>query len=75
MTTLNLNWVKENFPRINRHDYSQWACLRPMTPNMMPVIKQSAGNKRVFYNTGHGHLGWTLGPATAHKLSKLIWSN
>ena len=67
-----LDWVHENFPQINTHDYTQWACLRPMTPNMMPVIKQSAKNPRVFYNTGHGHLGWTLGPATGLRVAQLI---
>lgn len=67
-----LAWVHENFPNINTHDYTQWACLRPMTPNMMPIIKQSNKCKKVFYNTGHGHLGWTLSPATAKELVELI---
>lgn len=67
-----LNWVHENFPKINTHDYSSWACLRPMTPNMMPIVKQSDMHPKVFYNTGHGHLGWTLGPATAAQVVKLI---
>lgn len=60
-----LDWVHTNFPNINTHDYSQWACLRPMTPNMMPIIEQSKKHSKVFYHTGHGHLGWTLSPATA----------
>ncbi len=35
-----------------------------MMPNMMPRV--GAGNRKgVFYNTGHGHLGWTLSAATA----------
>jgi D-amino-acid dehydrogenase len=60
-----LKWVHTNFPKINTHDYTQWACLRPMTPNMMPIIRQSKKHDKVYYNTGHGHLGWTLGPYTA----------
>lgn len=67
-----LDWVHTNFPNINTHDYSQWACLRPMTPNMLPVIKQSKKNTRVFYHAGHGHLGWTLSPATAKQVVELI---
>ena len=67
-----LKWVHENFPNINTHDYSQYACLRPMTPNMMPIIKQSDKSAKVFYNTGHGHLGWTLGPYTGKTVTKLI---
>lgn len=67
-----LKWVRTNFPEINTHDYTSWCCLRPMTPNMMPVVKQSKTNSRVFYNTGHGHLGWTVSPATAVLLTKII---
>ena len=67
-----LDWVHTNFPNINTHDYTQWACLRPMTPNMLPVIKQSKKNTKVFYHAGHGHLGWTLSPATAKKVVELI---
>lgn len=67
-----LDWVHINFPNIDTHDYSSWACLRPMTPNMMPIVKQSKSNKKVFYNTGHGHLGWTLAPYTAQLVSEMI---
>lgn len=67
-----LDWVHTNFPNINTHDYSSWACLRPMTPNMMPITKQSDKNDKVYYNTGHGHLGWTLAPYTAKLISDQI---
>lgn len=67
-----LDWVHTNFPKINTHDYSSWACLRPMTPNMMPIVRRSLNNDRVYYHTGHGHLGWTLSPATAKNLVELI---
>ena len=67
-----LDWVHKNFPNINTHDYTSWACLRPMTPNMLPVIKQSKKNTKVFYHAGHGHLGWTLSPATAKQVVELI---
>jgi D-amino-acid dehydrogenase len=67
-----LNWVHTNFPDINTHDYSQWACLRPMTPDMMPIVQQSKNNPKVFYHVGHGHLGWTLSPATAKNVVSLV---
>ncbi len=67
-----LKWVHTNFPKINTHDYTSWACLRPMTPNMLPIVKKSEKNSKVFYNTGHGHLGWTLSPETAKQISDII---
>jgi D-amino-acid dehydrogenase len=66
-----LDWVKVNFPHINTKDYISWACLRPMTPNMLPIIKRSKLNN-IYYHFGHGHLGWTLSPATAKQLKELI---
>ena len=42
-----------------------------MMPNMMPKV--GAGRRPgVFYNTGHGHLGWTLSAATAEALGETI---
>ena len=63
-----LNWVKDNFPLVDTRDYKSWACLRPMTPNMMPIVRQSIKEPNVFYHVGHGHLGWTLAPYTAKRL-------
>jgi len=69
-----LKWVKTNFPNMDTSNYSQWACLRPMTPDMIPIVMQSKFNNRVYYHCGHGHLGWTTAPATAVKLTSLIES-
>ncbi len=67
-----INWCIDMFPNINTKDIKPWAGLRPMTPNMLPIIKKS-DNYNVWYNTGHGHLGWTLSAYTANYLvSKFI---
>ena len=67
-----LDWVNVNFPKIDTSNYTSWACLRPMTPNMMPIVRQSKTNPKVYYHVGHGHLGWTLSAGTAKKLSTMI---
>jgi D-amino-acid dehydrogenase len=67
-----LNWVEKNFPGINTRNYTSWACLRPMTPDMMPIVRRSQNNSKVWYHCGHGHLGWTLSLATANELVKQI---
>jgi D-amino-acid dehydrogenase len=67
-----LNWVHKNFPQLDTSNYSSWACLRPMTPNMMPIVKVSDKNPKVIYHTGHGHLGWTVSPATAMQMLNFI---
>jgi D-amino-acid dehydrogenase len=44
-----------------------------MMPDMMPRVMRGR-NPRVFYNTGHGHLGWTLSAATADAVGALVTS-
>jgi len=57
-------WVENHFPAVSTESVVPWAGLRPMMPNMMPRVGRGR-QERVFYNTGHGHLGWTLSAATA----------
>lgn len=48
-----------------------WAGLRPCTPGNVPLI----GRSRItglWYNTGHGSLGWTLSCGSARLLSRLM---
>ena len=60
-----IRWVRKFFPEVQTDRVTPWAGLRPMMPNMMPRV--GAGkNPGVFYNTGHGHLGWTLSAVTAN---------
>lgn len=65
-------WIKKNTPYVDIDQYNPWVGLRPMTPNMMPIVKQSKYNDNVYYNTGHGHLGWTLSAITAHELTEIM---
>ena len=66
-----ISWVKNNFDVISTEHVVPWAGLRPMTPNMLPVVRRSKVPNS-WYNTGHGHLGWTLGAATAETIAENI---
>ena len=64
-------WTRRHFPGINTSRVIPWAGLRPMLPSMLPKV----GRGRlpgVYYNTGHGHLGWTLSAATAEGVADTI---
>lgn len=65
-----IDWTHRNFT-VSTENVVPWAGLRPMMPNMMPVVGKGKRH-RVFYNTGHGHLGWTLSAATAAMISQEI---
>ena len=66
-----VDWVAQCFPGISTRQFTPWAGLRPMMPNMMPKVG-SGKAPNVFYNTGHGHLGWTLSAATAVSLANTV---
>ena len=63
-------WCRLHFPGMSTRECVPWAGLRPMMPNMLPHVARGR-NPRVFYNTGHGHLGWTLSAATADAVAAL----
>jgi D-amino-acid dehydrogenase len=64
-------WTRRLFPQVATSRVVPWAGLRPMMPNMLPRVGQGR-HARVFYNTGHGHLGWTLAAATAHMVAEAV---
>lgn len=66
-----VDWVNECFPGVNTRSVVPWAGLRPMMPNMMPKVGRGK-SPCVFYNTGHGHLGWTLSAITADMIGSVI---
>ncbi|WP_406869711.1 D-amino acid dehydrogenase [Paraburkholderia fungorum] len=66
-----VDWTRRHFPEVSTSRVIPWAGLRPMLPSMLPKVGRG---KRcgVFYNTGHGHLGWTLSAATAQAVAGVI---
>ncbi|MBP0465432.1 D-amino acid dehydrogenase [Roseomonas sp. PWR1] len=63
-------WCRAHFPGMSTRQAVPWAGLRPMMPDMMPRVARGR-SPRVFYNTGHGHLGWTLSAATADAVAAM----
>ncbi len=64
-------WCRKHFPEMSTRQVVPWAGLRPMMPDMLPRVMRGR-SPRVFYNTGHGHLGWTLSAATADAIAALV---
>jgi D-amino-acid dehydrogenase len=55
-------------------DYARaemWAGLRPMTPDNLPIVGRKK-HRNLWYNTGHGHIGWTMSHGTARMVADLI---
>ena len=53
------------------HRAEMWAGLRPMTPDNLPVLGRRK-YRNLWFNTGHGHIGWTMSHGTARITADLI---
>ncbi len=65
------DWVAQCFPGVSTENVVPWAGLRPMMPDMLPRVGRGKA-PNVFYNTGHGHLGWTLSAVTAEMVADSV---
>ena len=66
-----VDWTRQLFPAVDTSKVVPWAGLRPMLPDMLPRVGRGK-RPGVFYNTGHGHLGWTLSAATAELVAEEV---
>lgn len=64
-----VQWVQQCFPGVSTRQVLPWAGLRPMMPDLVPRVGPGR-RPGVFYNTGHGHLGWTMAAATAEMVAQ-----
>lgn len=49
-----------------------WSGTRPCMPDMLPVIGPAPGHRGLWLHFGHGHQGFTLGPATGRLLAEMM---
>ncbi|MBP0629708.1 MULTISPECIES: D-amino acid dehydrogenase [unclassified Cupriavidus] len=66
-----VEWVQQCFPGVSTRSVVPWAGLRPMLPDMLPRVGRGRA-RCIFYNTGHGHLGWTLSAVTADMVAGVV---
>ena len=67
-----LQTSKKLFPNAGNYEKAKyWSGLRPMTPEGTPILGRDK-HSNLFYNTGHGHLGWTMSCGTARITADLI---
>jgi D-amino-acid dehydrogenase len=70
--TYMLGVMRKIFPDgANYERPSYWAGLRPMTPEGTPIFGRGR-YRNVMFNTGHGHMGWTMSAGSARIAADLI---
>jgi D-amino-acid dehydrogenase len=67
-----LQMAKDLMPDAADYGAGQYrACLRPMTPGGPPLIGWGR-HRNLFFNTGHGHMGWTMACGSGRIAADLI---
>lgn len=64
--------AREAFPLEERVEPDVWMGRRPCLPDMVPVIGPVPGRPGLWFNFGHQHLGFTLGPVTGRLLAEMM---
>ena len=63
--------ARKLFPALEAAPASEWAGLRPCTPDSLPVIDR-VRDEDVWLATGHGHLGLTQAPITGRLIAESV---
>jgi D-amino-acid dehydrogenase len=67
-----LRLARDLFPTAADWEQGQFrACLRPMTPDGPPVLGKGR-YRNLYFNAGHGHMGWTMAFGTARIVTDLV---
>jgi D-amino-acid dehydrogenase len=67
-----LRLARDLFPTAADWEQGQFrACLRPMTPDGPPVLGKGR-YRNLYFNAGHGHMGWTMAFGTARIVADLV---
>lgn len=64
--------ANEIFPLGQPVEDKPWMGSRPCLPDSLPVVGPSSVVPGLWYNFGHGHSGFTLGPLTGRLIADLI---
>ena len=53
-------------------DPQPWLGARPCTPQMKPLIGPAPRHRGLWFNFGHGHQGFTLGPISGRLVAEMV---
>jgi D-amino-acid dehydrogenase len=60
------------FPLAERVDAAPWMGSRPCLPDMLPVIGRAPRHRGLWFDFGHQHLGFTLGPVSGRLIAEMM---
>jgi D-amino-acid dehydrogenase len=67
-----LPFARELFPVEGVAEETAWLGSRPCTIDSLPIVGTAARHKGLWFNIGHGHSGFTIGPSTGRLLAQMM---
>jgi D-amino-acid dehydrogenase len=64
--------ARQVFPLAERVEAEPWLGRRPCLPDMVPIIGSAPRDKGLWFDFGHHHLGFTLGPVSGRLLAEMM---
>jgi len=64
--------ARKLLPLGERLDDKPWMGARPCLPDMLPVIGPAPRHKGLWFDFGHQHHGFTLGPVSGRLIADLV---
>jgi D-amino-acid dehydrogenase len=64
--------AREIFPLGDKAEPEFWIGNRPCLPDMLPIIGPAPGHRGLWFDFGHHHLGFTLGPVAGRLLAEMM---
>ena len=64
--------AQEIFPLGDKAEPQFWLGRRPCLPDMLPIIGPAPRHRGLWFDFGHHHLGFTLGPVAGRLLAEMM---
>lgn len=64
--------AREIFPLAEKAEPNFWLGRRPCLPDMLPIIGPAPRHQGLWFDFGHHHLGFTLGPVSGRLLAEMM---
>lgn len=65
-------WARHLYPLGAPVEDQPWMGSRPCFPDSLPIIEASKRDRGLYFNFGHGHMGFAVGPATGRMMAEMI---
>ncbi|WP_245417820.1 NAD(P)/FAD-dependent oxidoreductase [Cohaesibacter celericrescens] len=66
------DWARHLYPLGAPVEDEPWMGARPCFPDSLPVIDQSDRDVGLYFNFGHGHMGFGTGPVTGRLMADMV---